>query len=176
MRPLLLAFLVLTAFPAARAQDENEEIPKIRRDLAGVRLGDDIEEVRRAYPPAQEWPTTELANAGVTRYKLERGTTKVFPAAIEALYLGFKKGRVVEIEAVYNEKKSGAQTVERLAGEYALDYGKAKRSDERFWWTDGKTVLRVFPAEVPVAKDGVKAVAWRTAVQIFERGLSSRPD
>ena len=133
MRALLLALLILPAVRAARAQEEDEEPPKLQRYLLDVQLGDGIEEVRRVYPPATEWPSTDQADAGVTRYKLERGTTKVFPARVETLYLGFKRDKLVEIEVVYDEKKSRAQTVEKVAGEYSLVYGEPKRSAERFW-------------------------------------------
>jgi hypothetical protein len=174
MRALLLALLILPAFPAARAE-ENEEAAPLQRYLASLQLGDNIEEVRRAYPPAQEWPTVD-ARGGVTRYRVERGFAKAFPARVEMLFVGFKKGRLVEIQLVYDEKKSRAQTAEKLAGEYALVYGEPRRSGDRFWWADGKTVLRVFPAELPVVQDGEHAVAWRTAVQIFDAGLSGSGD
>jgi len=175
VRALLLAALILPAVPAARAL-EDEETPALQRYLVDVSLGDGIERVRRVYPPAQEWPATEQVLSGVTRYKLERATAKAFPPRVETLYLGFKRGRLVEIEVVYDEKRSRDQTVEKVAGEYALVYGEAKRSDERFWWSDGRTVLRVFPAEIPVVKDGAHAVSWRTAVQIFDHGLSGRSE
>jgi hypothetical protein len=172
VRALLLAALILPAFlPAARAQ-EDEETPAMQRYLVDLTLGDGLERVRGVYPPAQEWPATADPRTGVTRYRVERGGAKVFPPRVETLYLGFKKDRLVEIEVVYDEKRSRVQTVGKLAGEYALIYGEGKRSDDRFWWSDGKTVLRVFPAEIPIVKDGEHAVAWRTAVQIFERGLA----
>ena len=175
MRVLLLALLILPFARAARAQ-EDEKPPAIQRYLVGVKLGDGIEAARRVYPPAQEWPSTVDERSGVARYRVARGTAKEFPTRVETLYLGFKNGRLVEIEVVYDEKKSAAQTVEKLAGEYALVYGGPKRSGDRFWWSDGRTVLRVFPAEVPIAKDGAHAVSWRTAVQIFDRSLSARSD
>ena len=171
MRALLSAFLFLAAQPAARAQEGAEATP-IERALFGLRLGDALEDVRRVYPPAAEWPSQAKPHS-VTRYRLTREMAKGFPRSVEALYVGFRNGALVEIEADYDEKKSGDQTVEKLAGEYALTYGEARRSGERFWWSDGRTVLRVFPAEVPGA-DGERAVAWRTAVQIFDRGLPSK--
>ncbi len=175
MRALLLALLLLPALPAARAAGD-DETPAIQRYLVDVKLGDGIETVRRIYPPASEWPATEQANAGVKRYKLERLTTKQFPRRVETLFLGFKRGRLVEIEVVYDAKKSADQPVEKLAGEYALSYGEPTRSGDRFWWSDGRTVLRVFPAEVPLAKDGDHAVSWRTAVQVFDRELTARSE
>lgn len=174
MRALLLALLILPAFPAARA-DENEEAVTIQRYLVSLQLGDNMEEVRRVYPPAAEWPTVDN-KGGVTRYRVERGMAKAFPSRVETLFVGFKKGRLVEVQVVYDEKTSRAQTVNKLAGEYALVYGKPRRSGNRFWWSDGKTVLRVFHADIPLAKDGDNAVAWRTAVQVFDQSLSGSGD
>lgn len=173
MRAWLLALLILPVFPrAARAQDdEYDDTPALQRYLVHVELGDGLERVRRVYPPAQEWPATVEARTGVTRYKVERGSAKTFPSKIETLYLGFKKGVLVEIEIVYDEKESRALTVGKVAGEYALVYGEARRRNDLFFWSDGKTVLRVFPAEIPIAKDGANAVAWRTAVQVFDQSL-----
>lgn len=175
MRAWLLFLLILPLFPrAARAQDDDEDTP-LQRYLVHVQLGDGLERVRRVYPPAEEWPATVEARTGVTRYKVSRGTAKAFPSKIETLYLGFKRGVLVEIEIVYDEKESRTLTVGKTAGDYALVYGEARRSGDLFFWSDGKTVLRVFPAEVPIEKDGEHAVAWRTAVQVFDKGLF-KPD
>ena len=171
MRALLLALLILPALRAARAEEYEEAAP-IQRYMVSLQLGDSLEEVRRVYPPAQEWPGAE-SRGGVTRYRVERGMAKAFPAHADTLYVGFKKGKLVEIQVIYDEKKSRAQTPEKLAGEYALVYGESRRTGDRFWWSDGKTVLRVFPAELPVVDGGARAVEWRTAVQIFDQGLSS---
>jgi hypothetical protein len=176
VRALLLAVLILPAvYSPARAQEE-EETPAMQRYLVDLSLGDSLERVRGVYPPGQEWPATVEPRTGVTRYRVERGGAKVFPPRVETLYLGFKKDRLVEIEVVYDEKRSRVQTVGKLAGEYALVYGEGKRSGDRFYWSDGKTVLRVFPAEIPIVKDGEHAVEWRTAVQIFDHGLAGRSE
>jgi len=175
VRALLLAVLTLpSVLQTARAGGE-DDVPALQRSLVGVSLGDDLGRARRVYPPAQEWSAITYPRTGVTRYRVERGGAKVFPARVETLYLGFKRGRLVEIEAVYDEKQSRAQNVEKLAGAYALVYGEAKRSADRFWWSDGKTVLRVFSEEIPIGKDGAHAVAWRTAVQVFEAGTFLTP-
>ncbi len=178
MRALLLAVLILPALlPAARADEDGyDDTPALQRYLVDVSLGDGIERVRRVYPPAQEWPATVDPRTGVTRYRVERGNAKAFPSHLETLYLGFRKGRLVEIEVVYDEKQSRVQTVGKVAGEYALVYGEATRSADLYYWSDGKTVLRVFPAEIPITKDGEHAVAWRTAVQIFDHGLAGRSE
>ena len=171
MRFLFAAALLLPAFLAAPARaQEDDDVPAIKRYLADVQLGDTLEEVKRVYPPAADWPFTEAKN-GVTRYRVERGQAKEYPARVDVLYLGFKKSKLVEIEVVYDLKTSRRKPVEELAGDYALVYGEPRRSGDRFWWADRSTVLRVFPAEVPYAKDGARAVAWRTAVQVFDLGL-----
>lgn len=174
MRALLLALLAVPSFRAlARAQDDDyDDTPALQRYLVDVRLGDSLDRVRWVYPPAQEWPAVVEGRTGVTRYRVDRGYAKAYPAHIETLYLGFKRDRLVEIEVIYDEKRSRTQTVGKVAGEYALVYGEGTRSGDRYWWSDGKTVLRVFPAEIPVPGDGADAVAWRTAVQIFDHGLA----
>lgn len=166
---LLAALLLLPGVRAARAQ-EDDDTPALKRYLISLQLGDDLEEVKRVYPPAADWPPSENKN-GVTRYRVDRGAAKSYPAQVETFYLGVKKGRLVEIEVVYDEKTSRRKPVETIAGDYALVYGESRRSGDKFWWSDGRTVLRVFPAEVPYAKDGATAVAWRTAVQVFDQGL-----
>jgi hypothetical protein len=178
LRLLLLAALILPAVfqGAARAQDD-EEPQAVQRYLSRLHLGDSFRRVKKIYPPAADWPSKKESRTGVTRYRVERASAKEFPAHAQTLYLGFKSGDLVEIEVIYDEEQSRAHTVEKVAGEYALIYGEAKRTDERFSWSDGKTVLRVFPAEIPVAKDaahGEHAVAWRTAVQVFDHDLTSR--
>lgn len=169
---LLLALLVLPAARAARA-DDDEDTP-LQRYLVSVQLGDSVEEVRRVYPPADEWPSK--TGKGVTRYRVTRALAKAWPPRVETLFLGFKRGRLVEVEVVYDEKKSRTETVEKLAGQYALVYGEPRRAGDRFWWSDGRTVLRVLPFEVPLPKDGDRAVAWRTAVQVFDEGLTAAAD
>lgn len=170
MRALLLAALLLPAFPTARADEDNEETTPVQRYLVDLKLGDSLETVRRVYPPASDWPSIE-ARGGITRYKVAKGTAKAYPERVETLFVGFKRERLVEIEVVYDEKRSRELTVEKLAASYSLVYGEPRRVAERFWWNDGRTVLRVFPAEVPAPKDGAAAVAWRTAVQVFEEGV-----
>lgn len=173
MRAFLLAALILPFAAAAARADEDDETPALQRYLVSLQLGDGLEDARRVYPPASDWPPSE-ERRGVTRYRVDRGAAKSYPAGVETMYLGFKRGRLVEIEVVYDEKTSRKKPVEKLAGEYALVYGESRRTGDRFWWTDGRTVLRVFPAEIPIAKDGEHAVAWRTAVQVFEAGLFDR--
>ena len=63
-----------------------------------------------------------------------------------------------------------------MAGDLALIYGEPQRGGGKSSWTDGKTVLLVFNAELPVLKGRTEAVELRTAIQIFEHGLSRRTD
>lgn len=175
MRALLLAGLILLPASFSARAEENEEAVTIQRYLVSLQLGDNIEEVRRVYPPAAEWPAVEN-KSGVKRYRVERGMAKAFPPKVETLFVGFRKGRLVEVQVVYDEKTSRARTVNKLAGEYALVYGEPRRSGDLFWWSDGSTILRVFHADVPLAKDGDNAVAWRTAVQVFDHSLSASGD
>lgn len=175
MRACLLALLLLPAFPSGVRADEGDETVTIQRYLVSLQLGDSLEEVRRVYPPASEWPVVDK-RGGITRYRVERSLAKAFPSHVETLFVGFKKGRLVEIQVVYDKKRSGDWTVNKLAGEYALVYGESRRSGNRFWWSDGKTVMRVFHSDVPLAQDGKNAVAWRTAVQIFDEGVFGSGD
>jgi len=170
-----MAVLLLSSFPAARAQ-EDETTQPIQRYLANLQLGDGLEEVRRIYPPAQEWPSYVAPQGRITRYRVERGWAKRFPHKVQIMYLGFRKGRLVEIEVIYDAKFSREKTYEQLAGEQALLYGEASRSGDRFWWSDSDTVMRVFPAELPVLKEGAKAVEWRTAIQIYQKGIFESVD
>lgn len=173
VRTLLLAFLLLPAFPATQAQEETQPL---QRYLVSLKLGDGLEEVRRIYPPAQEWPSYVEPRGRITRYRVEKGWAKRFPQKVSILYLGFRKNHLVEIQVVYDAKFSSEKTHEELAGELALLYGEASRSGDRFWWSDSSTVLRVFPAELPVLKDGAKAVEWRTSIQIYQKGVFEAVD
>jgi len=175
MRALLLAFLMLPAFPAARAQ-EDEVTQPLQRYLVSLQLGDGLEEVRRIYPPAQEWPSYVDPRGRITRYRVERGWAKRFPQKVQILYLGFRKSRLVEIQVVYDAKFSREKTYAQMAADLALLYGEGSRSGDRFWWSDSSTVLRVFPAELPVLKDGEKSVEWRTSIQIYQKGVFEAVD
>ena len=170
MRALLLAALLLPAARPARADDA----PKVQRYLADLRLGDDLETVRRVYPPAREWPGSSSGGGDMVRYRVERSWAKAFPRDAQTLFVGFLRGRLVEIEIVYGSRLSARQPVDKLAGEYALIYGEPRRTAERFWWADDRTVLRVFPVEVPARKAGPRAVEIRTGVQVFDRRAFER--
>jgi hypothetical protein len=151
-----------------------EDAPVIQRYLGDLYLGDSLEDVQRIYPPAQEWPSQKEPRSGVTRVRVERGYAKNFPADVDTLWLGFKKGSLVEIQLIYNARFSRKKPAERLADDMALIYGEPRRANDRFWWTDGVTVLRVFAAELPASADHGEAVALRTSIQILERAFFRR--
>ena len=174
MRALLL--LALLAVPTFAGDDGYEDPPAIQRYLAELQLGDSLEDVQRIYAPAQDWPSFVAPRGRVTRYRVERAYAKSFPNWTETMLLGFKRGRLVDIQVIYNSKRSGEKTAEELARDLSLTYGEGERTRGRFWWTDSRTVLRVFPVEVPTFKDGVRGVERRTSIQILEKSLYSRTD
>lgn len=173
---LLLAFVALPAFPVRADDDGYEDPPPIQRYLAELQLGDSLEDVQRIYPPAQDWPSHVDPRGRVTRYRVERAYAKSFPNWTQALMLGFKRGRLVDIQVIYNAKRSGEKTAEELARDLSLTYGEGERTGDKFWWNDSKTVMRVFPVEVPTFKNGEKGVEWRTSIQILEKDLWKRTD
>jgi len=174
VRALLL--LGLLAMPAFAGDDGYEDPPAIQRYLAELQLGDSLEDVQRIYPPAQDWPSHIDPRGRVTRYRVERGYAKSFPLWTQALMLGFKRGKLVDIQVIYNAKRSGEKTAEDLARDLSLTYGEGERTGDKFWWTDNRTVMRVFPVEVPTFKDGERGVEWRTSLQILDKDLYKRID
>lgn len=174
MRALLAAALLAVA---AYADDDGyEDPPPIQRYLAELRLGDSFEDVQRIYAPAQDWPSYVEPRGRVTRYRVERAYAKHFPNWTQTMMLGFKRGRLVDIQVIYNAKRSGQMTSEELSRDLSLTYGEGERTGPRFWWTDSRTVMRVFPVEVPTFKDGVRGVERRTSIQILEKYLYQRTD
>ena len=174
MRALLLVGLL--AVPAFAGDDGYEDPPAIQRYLAELQLGDSLEDVQRIYAPSQDWPSHIDPRGRVTRYRVERAYAKSFPLWTQALLLGFKRGKLVDIQVVYNAKRSGEKTAEELARDLSLTYGEGERTGSKFWWTDSRTVIRVFPVEVPTFKDGVRGVEWRTSLQVLEKDLYKRLD
>lgn len=174
MRALLIAALL--AAPASAGDDGYEDPPPIQRYLAELQLGDSLEDVQRIYPPAQDWPSFVAPRGRVTRYRVERAYAKNFPSWTQTMLLGFKRGRLVDIQVIYNSKRSGEKTPEELARDLSLTYGEGERTRDKFWWTDSRTVLRVFPVEAPTFKDGARGVEWRTSIQILDKDLWTRTD
>jgi hypothetical protein len=163
--------LAALALPVRAGSDE-----PIRQNMAGLRLGDTLEDVQSIYPPATDWPSVVDPRGHVKRYKVERGMAKAFPTWTSIMNLGFKRGKLVEIQLIYDAARTRAMPHEELASEYSLRYGEPQREDARFWWSDGSVVLRVFPAEIPAVHDGVQAVEWRTSEQLVQEGLYKRVD
>ncbi len=175
---LALALLAVAALaaPALADDDGYDDPPAIQRYLAELQLGDSLEDVQRIYAPAQDWPSSVDPRGRVTRYRVERAYAKSFPNWTQALLLGFKRGKLVDIQVVYNAKRSGEKTAEALARDLSLTYGEGDRAGDKFWWADGRTVIRVFPVEVPTFKDGVRGVEWRTSIQVVEKDVHRRLD
>lgn len=175
MRALLL--LALLAAPVlADDEDGNVDPPAIQRYLAELHLGDSMKEVKRIYPPTQEWPAYVDPRGRVTRYRVEREWAKSFPAWTQAMMLGFKRGSLVDIQIIYTAKRTSEKSGEELAREFSLTYGEGGRSGSKFWWSDSRTVLRVFPVEVPTVLDGVKGVELRLSLEISDKDLAKRVD
>jgi hypothetical protein len=164
--------LLMAAAPAV-CQDET---PSIQRALAGLHLGDTLEDVQRVYPPAQEWPSQEERRVHVTRLRVVRESAKSFPPDAQVLWLGLRHGRLVDIQIIYDARFSRRKSAERLTQDLALVYGEPRRSSDKFWWTDGRTVLRVFDAELPSQPDSQQSVELSTSVQLMERDLLRRSD
>lgn len=174
MRGLLL--LALLAVPARAWEDGYDDPPPIQRYLASLQLGDSLEDVQRLYPPAQDWPSHIDPRGRVTRYRVERAYAKAFPNGTQAMVLGFKRGRLVDIQVIYDAKRSGEKASEELARDLSLTYGEGDRTGNKFWWADSSTVLRVYPVEVPTYVDGERGVEWRTSIQVLDKGLWKRID
>lgn len=173
MRLFLLALL---AVPAFAGEDGYEDPPAIQRRLAELRLGDSLKDVQRIYSPISDWPSYIDPRGRVMRYRVERAYVKSLPSWMQALMLGFKTGKLVDIQVIYSAKRSSEKTSEELARDLSLTYGEGERSGNKFWWTDARTVLRAFPVEVPTFKDGVRGVEWRASIQILEKDLYTRVD
>jgi hypothetical protein len=169
-----LALLALFLTPAALASEDDEPTP-VRRELAHLRLGDYLDQIQKVYVPAREWPSQGEVKGRIKRMRVDRAAVKDPEPNVDTMYLGLRKERLVEIQLVYSAGYTRNKSVEELAGNLALIYGKPRHSQGKFWWTDEKTVLRAFYAEVPVErKDGTTAVEFRTSLQVMEAGLFER--
>ena len=173
MRLVILAALL--AVPAFAGDDEAPP-PPVQRSLVALELGDRFKDVQLIYPPMERWLPRIDPRGRVTRYRVERGWAKNFPVWMEVLLLGFKDGRLADIQVIYNAKGSREKTTEFLARDLSLTYGEASRSDGTFWWEDDRTVLRVFPVEVTVLKDGENVLERRSSMELLEKDLHKRVD
>lgn len=170
--PLIFALLALPLSPARGYDDDL----KVQRKLGKLYLGDSIKDVKRIYKPSQDWPSYVEPRGRVNRIRVERSYLKTPDPRIETMWLGVKRGSLVEIQYIYDARATKAQPVEALAADWAVIYGEPRLTNGRYWWDDGKTVLRIFYAEVPVLKGSGQAVELRTSVQIMDSGLFERVD
>ncbi|TBR20707.1 hypothetical protein EPO15_12335 [bacterium] len=139
MRAALLA--VLLAAPAAlRAA---ADAPAVQRYLESLKLGDKIEHVRIVYPPVpdKDWSKSREPFGGVERIRIQRGQAKYLPEAVEAMTLGFRRGRLVTLEVLYGREFSKKKPLERLVSDLSLEYGEPRRQGESYFWWDDATVL-----------------------------------
>jgi hypothetical protein len=139
-----------------------------------MHLGGSLADVQRLYPPEREWPAVVESRSGARRFRVERGAAKSFPPGVQTIWLGFRKRRLAEIQLVYDLPSSRRKSAEALAQDMALVYGEPRRSSDKYWWSDGRTVLRVFDAELEGAARESSSVSLRTSIQIIEQALSRR--
>jgi hypothetical protein len=167
----------LLAVPAFAGDDEGAyPPPPVQRALVSLELGDRSKEVQLVYPPARKWTSYIDPRGRVTRYRIERDWATKFPVGAEVLLLGFKDGRLADIQVIYDAQRSRQKTAEDLARELSLTYGEPERSGSNFAWIDDRTVLRVFLVEVPVFKDGENIREWRVSMEVLEKNLHTRVD
>jgi hypothetical protein len=167
----LFVLLLTVLSPAVCARSEDDERVAIDRCLVNLCLGDTLEEIQRIYPPAQEWPVTTEKRAKVKRYRVERAFTKYPAPHADILWLGLKHGRLAEIQLVYTAAYTRKKSVDALASDLSLTYGQPRASAGKYWWVDGKTVIRTFAAEMPSTEDGASGVELRTSLQLLEAAL-----
>lgn len=171
---VLLGALVLLPGARRAALASDDDTPSIERELVDLRLGDSLEDVQRIYPPAQEWPSFVEPKHHVTRMRVERSMLKSPDKDVETMWLGFKHDRLVEMQLIYDDRYTRAESVDGLVKHLSLIYGEPGSDNDRFWWADGRTVLRVFYAKVPMVEGGERAVELHTSVQLAEAWLFKR--
>jgi hypothetical protein len=175
-RRFLVSLLVLTAIlPIVRLALADDDT-KIERKLARLYLGDSLRDIKRIYKPIQEWPSYVEPRGHVNRYRVERSYLKNPDSKVDIMWLGMKGNNLVEIQLIYDAQATKAKSAEALAGDFAIIYGEPRLTDGRYWWSDGRTVLRVFNAEVPVLAGSGNAVELRTSIQVMDEGVFERVD
>jgi hypothetical protein len=169
---LLLLSLALLALPARAEVDEDV---KVQRYLADLYLGDSLELIQKLYPKAGDWPSHIEPRGNVTRVRVERRYAKKMPQSVDIMWVSLKNDRLVELQLIYSAAYSRRKSAEQLAGDFALIYGEPERRDNKFWWTDGKTVLRVMLAEIPALdEEGQPGKELRTSLQLMNADLFQR--
>lgn len=168
---VLLALLSVLPV-SSRAQDEDI---RVQRHLHYLYLGDSLQDIQRIYVPAQEWPSYREPRTRVNRIRVERSFLKQPDRDVEQMWLGMKSDRLVELQLVYDSRSTRRRSVDQLVKDLSLIYGEPEGEDGKYWWTDGKTVMRVFYAEVPVNnEDGSRGVELRTSLQLAESWLFAK--
>jgi hypothetical protein len=143
----------------------------IQRHLGGVRLGQWFGTVRKKFGAIGQWPSQEDKKTGLMRYRVERAAAKNLDPNVDVVYLSFDGHSLVEIQLIYDAAYTKTKSSEELAADWSLIYGQPRRGvDGRYAWDDGKTLLRVFDAEVPRGPDK-KGVELRTSMQMMESDL-----
>ncbi|MBI5201657.1 MAG: hypothetical protein HY925_08745, partial [Elusimicrobia bacterium] len=137
-RALALTLALSCVSPAVA--DDDEAVP-VQRYLESLRLGDFLREVQIVYPPLREWPSFKEPGGRITKYYVERAYAKHFPWDIDSLRLGFKWGRLVTIQAIYNERFAKEKPLEKIVVDLSLIYGEPSRRGMVYTWRVGKTVL-----------------------------------
>lgn len=160
-----LTAVLLLLVTGSFAQDD---APRLSRRLADLRLGDTLPTVKRLYKPLRDWPRQELKD-DLVRLRIGREDMEEAPAGVEAMRLGLRRNRIVDIQLVYDAEYTRRKPVAALVDDLALVYGDPHRNESKFWWVDGATVIRVFYEELPAGKHG--AVELRTSLQVMDAGL-----
>jgi len=146
----------------------------IQKYLADLHLGDSLENIEKIYPPVAPWPARMEQKGKVKRMRIERAKARRFQAHADLMWLSLKKDRLVEIQLVYDAAYTKEKSAEELASDLSLLYGEARRSGDRFWWTDGARVLRAMYVEVPVAPEDGEGTELRTSIQLMDARLFHR--
>jgi hypothetical protein len=162
---LFWLFLSVTAVQAA-----------MQRYLANLSLGDTLREIHLIYRPAQEWPSYVEPKGRVDRIKVEGSWVKSMPLHIETLWLGMKKGRLAQIQVIYDAAYTLKKPWWAVAEEIAGIYGAPSCGEDSCSWSDDQIVLTVFDAQLPALKWGKQNIERRTAVELVEENLPRRVD
>ncbi|MBI3297599.1 MAG: hypothetical protein HYZ75_05515 [Elusimicrobia bacterium] len=163
MRALFVLLLAASAVPAGAQL----EPPPIQRYLENLKLGDRLQDVKIVYPPVRDWSTSREPSWGGERITIQRGQAKYLPDAVESLTLGFRRGRLVRLEAVYSRDFSKKKPLERVVGDLSLQYGEPRRQDHTYFWWDSSTAMVASVTAQP-APSG-PAVELRTTLAIMDR-------
>lgn len=172
MRRILAAALLVLAGTLAPARADDDEDVVIPRHLNYLYLGDTLEDVQKIFVPAQEWPSYREPRHRVNRIRIERSFLKKPERDVDVMWLGMRRNRLVELQLIYDARATRRRSVDAVVREMSQRFGDPACEDGRCWWSDGKTVMRVFYAEVPANnEDGTRGVELRTSIQLAEAWL-----